>query len=490
MIRFTSEDYNQKRKQIEITIVEEGNIQVIRSGLGDQGKKRKTTVTAGDIVEVIIRKELGERFDLNGNIHRADWWKKKKRKGAKFFYKEIMFTDPGRGSYIGFKDFTLKFKVKKPKINITTNQPIFIGDYHGDHGFGNTKDTWGARWYIEESAKNGYFRGRRLIPLGAVWDGGNFECVNANFMGFKMPFLKNAQGKYDITKFDPDWEAQWKADCWRMRQLGMTANIDVFDQIGLKQGDYNRQQVHPFNSNNNIHGEIRLGFDFNGATEFHRGRDFIMKTNYAAISEAKTYDGNRTWGSGAEAFGRILKAYARNLQSITPKGDDFIFCTSCEPDNIGFEDAVISWLDHKRNPLCINGSWLWGLYDRRGRLYDITDATLQRRSRMFNRIRFIRVHQMHSRMISTDDGPRDLIYIIAARCAKIIKWYPHIKIISDDDGVGTKGERGTSRGFQTIPEYKIDIELCKLYFRNSFAGYVVKALNEEDGKMLMKEFKL
>ena len=412
-------------------------IVVVRRNIEGVEGKRIIPVVTGDQIELKVSKEIGS-YSVD-NIYFAPYGQ---FENPKWEYNQMLFPVKGRNSLsiIGGNGWTLKikFKVKDSQMDrwsrIPADAPFIVvaGSYGGFAGLGSSRKEYGLRRWLREATENGSFGGFREIPDLASWGAGCKLYESQQFVPFRQPFATEPWqddstfiAEYMLEHLDHDWSQQTLADIRHAEKLGFRMIVDVWDHIGLKNfaGRWDRN---PLNDKNNTPGtEITAGQPFwqqEVLTDRNSPED---KFNYSIATRMDTID--KPWGPGAWKFGDLLKTATENIDNLIPRGH--IRCTSCEPNNDGFERAVVKILHENghRGPICINGDWLPYGYNTRY----FTEPTLNWPD--WKRIDLCRSHQAWSKK------EIDSIY---ERYVPLWDKGWHGKVVLDDDGAATRPLRG------------------------------------------------
>jgi hypothetical protein len=329
--------------------------------------------------------------------------------------------------------------------------PWGIGPYAAPGGWGGGFDRW-----LSESER--FSAGQiRLIPLASAW-----------MDGLTHPFLRTPAGKFDLTKLDPTWAANFRAGLERARAAGITVTIDLFDEVGLKAGD--RQARHPFNAANNLHpsaptpGEAWTTWEGIDATDANRTRSFPNQIEHALKGD---------WpGAQVAEFRAVLKSYVGAMVALCAGFETtVVLCPGNEIESRSVEAAVFAWLDEfgwagRRE---LNGSYLWNLKETGAQL--LADSA---KRDLFARAHLLRIH--HCKLTTIPD--------LVANLAPVLAAYPHLNLVADSDGAGSGSVRDAN-GRPTLAE---EAAAKRLFFQTAgarAAAWLAKGTDEADHVALL-----
>jgi hypothetical protein len=327
-----------------------------------------------------------------------------------------------------------------------TVQPWGIGPYAAPGGWGGGLDRW-----LSESER--FSAGQiRLIPLASAW-----------MDGLSHPFLRTASGKFDLTKLDPTWAANFRAGLERARAAGITVTVDLFDEVSLKSGE--RQARHPFNGANNLHpsaprpGEAWTTWEGIDPTDAGRTRDFPNQIEHAMKAD---------WpGANVGEFHLVLKAWVGSMVELCRGFEGtVVLCPGNELESRSVEAVIFGWLDEfgwtgKRE---LNGSYLWNLRETGAQL--LADSA---KRDLFARAHLLRIH--HCKLSTIPELVGNLAPVLAAN--------PHLGLVGDSDGAGF----GPTRGQGGRPTLAEEAAAMRLFFQTAgekAAGWLSKGTDEAD----------
>lgn len=372
------------------------------------------------------------------------------------------------------KHFTIGvFPTRFEEMNIAIPN-YFEGPAHyvGAGGWGSTEKYFGSRRFTHEARKSGMvWTGTRMILLSSEW----FKKAAQILSPFHDP--DDFFNKPDIGTVNERYLNQLVADCIHSLRNGIVPIIDLLDQVGLK---YPRAHNHVFNRNQNSNNNIIDKYQYVGLddrTEFHNIIERVLKHGHKNEVDERI-----------RTFYRYIMDYISKVMNALPSG--VVFSTGNELDSRTVERILVEKMaleaEFTKHKICINGDYLWGNhYDRnnimRGPDYSRTIDEFNpdiKNDSMMPFVSYLRMHHCKAEP-SEFDSDQSTVERMYEYIWPVLEANPHIKIIFDNDGVGSGQIRG-SNGRPAFYQVAKAIELAREVAEDRYGGFFVKTLSIED----------
>ena len=313
-------------------------------------QKKNTSVTAGDIIEIrysdlIIDKVIDRNIPthaveyVNGGDSMQQYCMHAPSK-KEIFHVNVEMDDSS------ILDIDIPFVVLEPIAVQNGELAVGIDFFIDVAGWGaNNKDTGIRRW-TKELESNGLSFAHSTL-LGGTW-----------LDGFNDFLVGKIDGKFNLQTLDQTNAARYEGDQYNRQALGIIPAVDIFDQIGFKY-DF-RFDRSPLAASNNCHGEIIPNELFSGSS----GQPPCEQGKMQAHNKFQRIVNHQC---GDIKYQNLYKRHTEMMQGITPPGA--WICTGTELAERSVERNILAWLDRTRNPVFINGEYLWlgeYSYDKEG----------------------------------------------------------------------------------------------------------------------------
>ena len=411
-------------------------VKVRRVSLPEQ-PDNKLLLIAGDRVRIRFAPKLTKypdfAFTSSGPLHPED--------NSRGFW---LATEPGQATLVLHTELgqvTIPVTIQNPQP-LPEKKLLGIGTYLASTEPKKADGRSSLRYWIDQTVANGK-NFLRVVPLSGIWARHR-----------QSPFYKTESGKYDITRLDPDWAMQFRADLYYAAQKGVTVMVDIFDEVGLKTHD-GRWDRNPFNKANNIHDYITAWQPYPGGPSGQR----LDPQNLFEHAVKGDY------GPESQKMAQLLKQYAVNITKLVP--EPHIICTGNELQGRSEEREIIKWIhDQTSLRLAVNGEYLWGNLAE-WETWPMRAQTLANDHYLFQRVDIIRLHHCDHKHAQEFYQRLDTLW----------KTHPHLKVIFDDDGAGSGWIRGKNN--RPTPA-NITKAINEVQGIKGFYGYMIKILTDRD----------